>query len=52
MVPDHVQKDCRDVRQMTLVMAAAAFLAKLGADLRRSAGRKPNETSPNPPIAA
>jgi len=39
-------------RHMTLVMAAAAFLAKLGSDLRRSAGCKPNETSPNPPIAA
>lgn len=39
-------------RHMTLVMAAAAFLAKLGSDLRRSAGGKPNETSPNPPIAA
>ncbi|SEI17195.1 hypothetical protein RTCCBAU85039_5580 [Rhizobium tibeticum] len=37
---------------MTLVMAAAAFLAKLGADLRRTAAGKPNETSPNPPIAA
>ncbi|EPE94689.1 IS701 family transposase [Rhizobium grahamii] len=39
-------------RHMTLVMAAAAFLAKLGADLRRTAAGKPNETSPNPPIAA
>jgi SRSO17 transposase len=39
-------------RHMTLVMAAAAFLAKLGADLRRSASGKPNETSPNPSIAA
>jgi SRSO17 transposase len=39
-------------RHMTLVMAAAAFLAKLGADLRRSACGKPNETSPNPPITA
>nr|WP_245423077.1 transposase [Neorhizobium huautlense] len=39
-------------RHMTLVMAAAAFLAKLGADLRRSAGGKPNETSPKPSIAA
>nr|WP_244427764.1 transposase [Sinorhizobium fredii] len=39
-------------RHMTLVMAAAAFLSKLGSDLRRSAGGKPNETSPNPPIAA
>ncbi len=39
-------------RHMTLVMAAAAFLAKLGADLRRTAAGKPNETSPNAPIAA
>ncbi|MFS8053324.1 IS701 family transposase [Rhizobium sp. BR 317] len=39
-------------RHMTLVMAAAAFLAKLGADLRRIAAGKPNERSPNPPIAA
>lgn len=39
-------------RHMTLVMAAAAFLARLGADLRRSASGKPNETSPNPSIAA
>ena len=39
-------------RHMTLVIAAAAFLAKLGSDLRRSAAGKPNETSPNPPIAA
>lgn len=39
-------------RHMTLVMAAAAFLAKLGADLRRSALGKPNETSPKPAIAA
>jgi SRSO17 transposase len=39
-------------RHLTLVMAAAAFLAKLGADLRRTAAGKPNETSPNPPIAA
>jgi len=31
---------------MTLVMAAAAFLAKLAADLRRWAATKPNETSP------
>ena len=35
---------------MTLVMAAAAFLAKLGADLRRSALGKANETSPKPAI--
>jgi len=33
-------------RHMTLVMAAAAFLAKLAADLRRSAFSKANETSP------
>jgi SRSO17 transposase len=33
-------------RHMTLVMAAAAFLAKLAADLRRAATAKPNETSP------
>jgi SRSO17 transposase len=33
-------------RHMTLVMAAAAFLAKLAADLRRSAASKANETSP------
>lgn len=39
-------------RHMSLVMAAAAFLAKLAADLRRSAWSKPNETSPKAPIAA
>lgn len=33
-------------RHMTLCMTAAAFLAKLAADLRRSAWSKPNETSP------
>ncbi|MDR3438630.1 IS701 family transposase [Telmatospirillum sp.] len=33
-------------RHMTLVMAAAAFLAKLAADLRRSAFGKANERSP------
>jgi SRSO17 transposase len=33
-------------RHMTLVMAAAAFLAKLAADLRRSAFNKANERSP------
>jgi SRSO17 transposase len=33
-------------RHMTLVMAAAAFLAKLAADLRRSALGKANEWSP------
>lgn len=39
-------------RHMTLVMAAAAFLAKLTADLRRAAEDKRNEKSPAPPIAA
>jgi SRSO17 transposase len=39
-------------RHMSLCMAALAFLAKLSADLRRSAWSKPNETSPRPPIAA
>lgn len=39
-------------RHMSLVMAAAAFLAKLAADLRRAAWSKPNETSPMAPIAA
>ena len=39
-------------RHMTLVMAAAAFLTKLCADLRRSALGKANETSPKPAIAA
>jgi SRSO17 transposase len=39
-------------RHMSLVMAAAAFLAKLAADLRRTACGKRNETSPNPPITA
>ena len=33
-------------RHMTLVMAAAAFLAKLAAELRRSAFGKANERSP------
>ena len=33
-------------RHMTLVMAAAAFLAKLAADLRRNAWGKANKTSP------
>jgi len=33
-------------RHMTLCMAAAAFLAKLHADLRRSTWSKPNERSP------
>ena len=39
-------------RHISLVMAAAAFLAKLAADLRRAACSKRNETSPNPPVAA
>jgi SRSO17 transposase len=39
-------------RHMSLCMAAAAFLAKLAADLRRSTWSKPNETSPLAPIAA
>ena len=39
-------------RHISLVMAAAAFLAKLAADLRKAASDKENETSPNPPIAA
>lgn len=39
-------------RHMSLVMVTAAFLAKLSADLRRVAWSKPNETSPNAPIAA
>ena len=41
-------------RHMSLVMAAAAFLAKLAADLRRAAmaSRKPNKTSPPATIAA
>lgn len=39
-------------RHMTLVMAAAAFLAKLAADVRRAARSKPNETSPKAPVAA
>jgi SRSO17 transposase len=39
-------------RHMSLVMAAAAFLAKLAADLKRAAWSKPNETSPKAPIAA
>jgi hypothetical protein len=39
---------------MSLVMAAAAFLAKLAADMRRAAmaSRKPNKTSPSVTIAA
>ncbi len=39
-------------RHMSLVMVAAAFLAKLAADLRRAACDKRNETSPNRPIVA
>jgi SRSO17 transposase len=41
-------------RHTSLVMAAAAFLAKLAADLRRAAmaSRKPNKTSPSVTIAA
>jgi len=39
-------------RHISLVMAAAAFLAKLAADLRRAACSKRNETSPRAPIAA
>jgi len=39
-------------RHMSLVMVTAAFLARLSADLRRVAWSKPNETSPNAPIAA
>lgn len=33
---------------MTLVMAAAAFLAKLSAQIRRNTWSKPNESSPKP----
>lgn len=39
-------------RHMTLCMAALAFLAKLAARLRNGAEEKPNETSPEPQIAA
>ena len=39
-------------RHISLVMAAAVFLAKLAADLRRAASGKRNETSPDPAIAA
>ena len=39
-------------RYTSLVMAAAAFLAKLAADLRRAASGKRNETSAAAPIAA
>jgi SRSO17 transposase len=38
-------------RHMTLCMAAAAFLARLAAQLRRAAGRKGNERSPQPQAA-
>jgi hypothetical protein len=37
---------------MSLVMAAAAFLAKLAADLRRTAWSKANETSPTASLVA
>lgn len=36
-------------RHISLVMAAAAFLARLGADHRRSGLSKPNKTSPSNP---
>jgi len=39
-------------RHMTLVMAAAAFLAKLAADLRRLSSSKANERSPSQEAAA
>ena len=39
-------------RHMSLCMAAAAFLTKLAADLRRSTWSKPNETSPRSIVAA
>ncbi len=39
-------------RHISLVMAAAAFLARLGADHRRSGLTKPNKTSPDIPVAA
>ena len=39
-------------RHISLVMAAAAFLARLGADHRRSGLTKPNKTSPDNPVAA
>lgn len=41
-------------RHMSLVMAAAAFLAKVAADMRRAAmaSGKPNNTSPPATIAA
>ena len=39
-------------RHVSLVMAAAAFLARLAADLRRAEYSKRDETSLSPPIAA
>ena len=39
-------------RHMSLVMAAAAFLAKLAADQRRAAFEKQNERSPVPALKA
>jgi len=39
-------------RHMSLVMAAAAFLARLAADQRRAAFSKPNKTSPQSQMAA
>ncbi|MDD7973995.1 IS701 family transposase [Roseinatronobacter alkalisoli] len=39
-------------RHISLVMAAAAFLARLGAEHRRSGLPKPNKTSPDNPVAA
>jgi SRSO17 transposase len=39
-------------RHMSLCMAAAAFLAKLAAELRRSAWNKPNKRSPRRSVAA
>ncbi len=38
-------------RHMTLCMVAAAFLARLSAQLRQAAGRKGNERSPQPLVA-
>lgn len=37
-------------RHISLVMAAAAFLTRLGADHRRSGLSKPNKTSPSNPV--
>lgn len=39
-------------RHISLVMTAAAFLARLGADHRRSGLYKPNKMSPDNPVAA